>query len=215
MSNIGIYTVTSPTGKIYVGQSINLHNRKSYYRRLKCKQQVKLYNSIKKHGWDQHRFDVVISLKENTPQFTMNQLEQVVMNYYRSQGVELINLREAGHYGKMSEETKNKMSATKKGKVFSEAHLANLRKTREKNLSLRPIKPPKEKKPRKIRIGKDNPSFKGYVTAYKDGGIVGVYEGVLAASKALNMHHMNICDILNGKQKQAKGYTFTREPLQK
>ena len=45
----GIYKITSPTGKIYVGLSVNTHKRWSKYKRLECINQRKLYNSFKKH----------------------------------------------------------------------------------------------------------------------------------------------------------------------
>lgn len=57
--NCGIYKITSPTGKIYIGQGVNLEKRKSYYRVLDCKSQPKIYNSIAKHGWDAHQFDII------------------------------------------------------------------------------------------------------------------------------------------------------------
>jgi group I intron endonuclease len=56
---IGIYKITSPTGKIYIGQSINIKNRKESYRRGHCKQQPKIYNSINKHGWNKHQHEII------------------------------------------------------------------------------------------------------------------------------------------------------------
>lgn len=56
---IGIYKVTSPSGKVYIGQSVNIENRFSHYKRLDCKGQVKLFKSLKKHGWEAHIFEVI------------------------------------------------------------------------------------------------------------------------------------------------------------
>ena len=56
---IGIYKITSPTNKIYIGQSINLEKREDDYKKLKCDKQPKLYNSLQKHGWEQHKFEIV------------------------------------------------------------------------------------------------------------------------------------------------------------
>lgn len=55
----GIYKVTSPTGKIYIGESEDILKRKSYYARLDCKQQRKLYNSLNKYGWKEHAFEII------------------------------------------------------------------------------------------------------------------------------------------------------------
>ena len=37
---IGIYKITNPKGKIYIGQSINIENRFKVYKRYNCKGQV-------------------------------------------------------------------------------------------------------------------------------------------------------------------------------
>src|ERR1700681_3759268 len=58
----GIYKITSPTGRIYIGQSCDiLYYWNARYKRktLFCKSQPKLYNSLLKHGWQAHKFDVV------------------------------------------------------------------------------------------------------------------------------------------------------------
>ena len=57
---IGIYKITSPTKKVYIGQSINIEKRIIRYRNLHCKSQPKIYNSIKKYGWDKHIFEILL-----------------------------------------------------------------------------------------------------------------------------------------------------------
>lgn len=56
---IGIYKITSPTEKVYVGQSINIERRWKSYKKLQCKQQTIIYRSLVKHGWINHRFEVI------------------------------------------------------------------------------------------------------------------------------------------------------------
>src|SRR6185369_7971270 len=55
----GIYKITSPSGKIYIGQSKDVLLRFTYYRRLACKKQFKLYNSFNKHGVENHIFEII------------------------------------------------------------------------------------------------------------------------------------------------------------
>lgn len=55
----GIYKITSPTGRIYIGESVNILKRWVIYKRLSCKSQVKLYNSFNKHTVDNHKFEIV------------------------------------------------------------------------------------------------------------------------------------------------------------
>lgn len=56
---IGIYKITSPSGRIYIGQSVNIEDRFRHYKTLDCKGQSKIYNSLKKYGVDNHIFEVV------------------------------------------------------------------------------------------------------------------------------------------------------------
>lgn len=56
---IGIYKITSPTGKIYVGQSVDIERRTKSYSKMRCKEQIRLYNSIVKYGFSEHIFEVV------------------------------------------------------------------------------------------------------------------------------------------------------------
>lgn len=42
----GIYKITSPSGRIYIGSSKNIRRRFYSYKNLHCKDQPKLYNSF-------------------------------------------------------------------------------------------------------------------------------------------------------------------------
>lgn len=59
---IGIYKITNPNGKIYIGQSINIESRKRIYRfssSYKNSIGPKLYNSLNKHKWENHLHEVI------------------------------------------------------------------------------------------------------------------------------------------------------------
>jgi group I intron endonuclease len=58
---IGIYKITSPSGKIYIGQSTNIKKRFDKYRRidLAVKGQRKLYNSLLKYGFENHICEIL------------------------------------------------------------------------------------------------------------------------------------------------------------
>lgn len=119
MTNIGIYKITSPTNKVYIGQSWNLKNRQRMYRQSHCSQQRKVHASITKYGWDAHKFEVVLNVSENISQDMFDSVEQTYMDYYRSEGFELMNIREAGAKGKPSQETLELMRVSQIGKVVS------------------------------------------------------------------------------------------------
>ena len=59
-STSGIYKITSPTGKVYVGEATNLYKRCSYYLTPnRVKGQRAIYNSLVKHGVDSHTIEVL------------------------------------------------------------------------------------------------------------------------------------------------------------
>lgn len=55
----GIYKITNPKGRVYIGSSKNIKSRIMDYKILKCKGQTVIYNSLLKYGVDEHFFDVV------------------------------------------------------------------------------------------------------------------------------------------------------------
>ena len=61
MKLTGIYKITSPTGKIYIGQSVNIKNRFKQYKYISNNKIIgpKLYNSLKKHGFENHQFEII------------------------------------------------------------------------------------------------------------------------------------------------------------
>jgi len=105
-----IYKITSPTNKIYIGQSINCDNRKTYYRTLNCKGQPKLYHSLQKHGWENHMFEIIEHT--NIP----NEREIYWINYYNSVNNGLNCSLGGSGGGYKSSETKQKISQSMKGK---------------------------------------------------------------------------------------------------
>lgn len=58
--NCGVYKITSPSGKVYIGQSIDIKRRFIEYKRLySSKLQTRLYKSLLKHGVENHQFDII------------------------------------------------------------------------------------------------------------------------------------------------------------
>ena len=62
---IGIYKITNPSGKIYIGQSINIEKRFKEYKWSKAKGQPILNRSFLKYGFDKHIFEVVCECKKS------------------------------------------------------------------------------------------------------------------------------------------------------
>lgn len=99
----GIYMLTSPNGKIYIGQSNNIYDRMRRYSYLHCKGQKHLYNSLKLYGFKNHKFEILQQVPED-------QLDIVEQNYiwrYNSANREIgYNLSFGGKRCKHSEESK-------------------------------------------------------------------------------------------------------------
>ena len=124
---IGIYKITSPSDRVYVGQSWDIGKRIRIYRNEKAKRQVKLHSSFNKYGFDAHKFEVVHELPHDVEQGVLNQYEQLYMDLYKNAGFDLLNIREAGSRGKHSEESIQKMRQVQKGKIISEETKEKLR----------------------------------------------------------------------------------------
>ena len=58
---IGIYKITSPSKKVYIGQSVNIESRFKSYLGMHSRnsQQVLLHSSFLKYGVDKHNFEII------------------------------------------------------------------------------------------------------------------------------------------------------------
>lgn len=110
----GIYKITSPSGKIYIGQSKNILKRFEQYRRLaNCRGQKKLYNSLLKHGVENHIYEIVLQceLKE------LNDKEVLYIELNNSFDTDNgLNLTSGGRYRtKLSRDSVEKIRLSSKG----------------------------------------------------------------------------------------------------
>lgn len=55
----GIYKITSPSGKVYIGQSRDISKRYKTYKKYNEPKQRRLYYSILKYGWENHKFEII------------------------------------------------------------------------------------------------------------------------------------------------------------
>lgn len=143
---IGIYKITSPTGRIYIGQSIDIEYRIRKYKKIQnCKNQPKLYNSLLKHGSENHVFEVI----QECIVYELKDLERYWQEYYKSvefglnceysNGKNTKKITSVSTRLKMSKSHKgisktidhrNKISMANKGKVKTKEHLKKLSESR-------------------------------------------------------------------------------------
>ena len=109
---IGIYKITSPSNKVYIGQSVNIKNRISKYKKDNCKSQTILYNSIIKYGWENHVFEILCECKIEQ----LNELERYYQDLYSvisENGMNCSLTTTSTKSGRLSDKTIQKLKSLK------------------------------------------------------------------------------------------------------
>ena len=131
MKLIGIYKITSPSGRIYIGQTRNFKSRCSDYKSLdSIIKQRRLYNSFIKYGAENHKIEFIEEcLFEN-----LNIYERKWQDYYEvitNKGLNCI-LTETDKLPRVvSEETRLKISKSNTGKIRTQEYKDNLSKVKK------------------------------------------------------------------------------------
>lgn len=136
---IGIYKITNPKKRVYIGQTVDIERRFNEYKKLACKNQKSIYNSLLKYGVESHQFEVLTECFESE----LNDFERYFQELYNvinnksglncklvgttsksgmhSKDVKLKIGR--GNKGKVRTlETRNKISKSRKGKCSGKDH---------------------------------------------------------------------------------------------
>lgn len=112
----GIYKITNPKGKVYIGQSVNVEHRFYEYSLIKnCESQIKLFRSLKKYGPTNHTFELL----EECNADILNEKERYYQDYYDVLSKNGLNCKLTttnDKSGKNSLESNIKRSKTMKGK---------------------------------------------------------------------------------------------------
>jgi group I intron endonuclease len=212
---IGIYKITSPSGKVYIGQSWDIKSRWTHYKQHGRKhKQAKLENSFDKYGVKNHKFEICHELPSDVSQDVLDRYEQFYMDLYRDCGIELLNLREGGYGAKHTQESKDKIA---------KAHLGK----------------PKHTKESKKKIGKSSSERTGHITWNKglkncfskkslqqmsksrkglraktvlqydkQGIFIKEWSCISNATKELNISNGKITMVAQGKRKQTGGFIW-------
>lgn len=187
MNKCGIYMITSPSGKSYIGRSLNLGERLNKYKNLLCSDQQYIYHAILKYGWDNMKVTILYSEERNElSNDTLNKLEEKFIEKFNTLIPNGYNLKTGGNQPKLSEETKNRMSVAKLGKRFSEEH--------KKKLSLA-----QNKKENKIK--KSLTHRRSVIQLSVSGEFIKEWYSLTEASESLNISRSSIY------QSCKKGYT--------
>jgi len=199
---IGIYKITNPKGKIYIGQSIDIDRRFNEYKKLLCNQSKKLYNSLKKYSPNLHKFEI---LEECNMNELSDKEEYYILKYNshinglnikvaskpswtgkkRPEHSKLLKEKGCGFQYIRTKQHKNHMSDVMK-KVWSEKRDVIILKIKQN------------------KIGKKTKPIKCNET-----GII--YNSIKECSEQMNISKGILCSFVKGKYKYPtiKGFTFS------
>jgi group I intron endonuclease len=131
---IGIYKIISPTGRIYVGQSVNINKRFSDYKYKDVINQVRLCASFNKYGVDAHIFEIIeecefelLNIRERYWQDHYNVLSRKGLNCVLTETDEQPRV--------ISEYTREKMKKSALGKVFSDESKKKMSEAQKRNMT--------------------------------------------------------------------------------
>lgn len=228
----GIYKITSPTNKVYVGQAVNINKRKRTYKYFKSYRNnhgPKIYNSLVKYNWGNHKHEIIEEcsieqLDERETYWKQYYLDQVGGDWSK---VLFCDLHDQGS-GPRSEETKKKISKSKKG---TKGYPKGIKRPKEFGESIKSKERNKkigEGNKGKLKPGSGNSeplslkhkqniskSSKGKirnnipVNQYdKKGNFIKTWNSQTEAAKSLNIIQSCISDTIKGRQITSGGYIW-------
>lgn len=204
----GIYKITSPSGKVYIGQSIDIEKRWKIHKGLyESHGTNKLKRSLIKYGVLKHLFEVV-------EKCTLNQIyerEIYWIKFYNSIKKGL-NILEGGQGVRMTDDIKIKISNNKKN------HICYQNKERGEKISQSLKGRNNTWGKGKEKIGKkQEKEFKErlailkskYIYQFdKKGNLIQEWDSIKNAANSTGIHRENIGCVLRGITKTAGGYNW-------
>lgn len=210
---VGIYKITSPSGKVYIGQSWDIERRfKKNYRSVSlCKNQRKLHESFTRFGISSHSFSVCHELPCDVSQEVLDQYELFYLSTFKELRFEMLNIRNAGGRGKHSPETIQRMKGVAGkwmlGKKDSEEARLN------KSLAAKGKPKPARSAIHSLRIslankGKRDSVMKA-VSQYSLEGIwIRDWESIKDANRGLKINSSNIVSVCKSDRNHAGGFIW-------
>jgi group I intron endonuclease len=191
MESIGIYKITSPTNRIYIGQSINIERRiKGYKNLINCKGQPKLYKSFIKHGTLNHIYEII----ELCEIEMLNERERFWQEKFNS--INGLNCNYVSTFDKKqlpSIEVRLKMSLAGKGKKQSEEHIIKRVNSKKGYNHTKETKNKIALKHSKILLDLNTGIF---------------YDSILIASEIYNINKVTLQAMLTGRFKNKTNLIF-------
>jgi group I intron endonuclease len=214
LTNSGIYKILSPSGKVYVGQSINLSKReKDYFKYNKTGFQKRLKASVEKYGWEKHIFEIL----EFCSLEILNERERYWQEFYQVLGENGLNCKYTktdSKSGNLSEKTKHSIGNALKGKKRTEEQKARFSKSKK---GLKQTKETVNKRILKIKELYKNESyrkqfgkqFRKIIMQYDlENNFIKEWESLREASRDLKISIGRISECASEKRKSAGGFIW-------
>lgn len=198
-----IYMLTSPSGKIYIGQAKDYKTRKRQHIQLSKKQRTPVGRAIMKYGFESFK-EVILYTQKEYNRKDLNEKETYYIELYNSRNKEVgYNICKGGEgrTGPLSNSTKKKMSLAKKGKPSNRKNTSTSEKTR-KQMSESHKKPASDYQKQRIAEGLSIP-----IEQYSlSGSLIRRWKSTKEARQGTGI--TSIGDALRGRQKTAGGFVW-------
>lgn len=200
-----IYKYTSPSGKIYIGQTVNEKERRQRFNNLNQPYGgSKIDNARKKYLPESFIYEVIYSEEFSDVEQAKNKLDEMEIYY-----ITLFNSFKEGYNStlggggslglEMTEEHKQKLRISCTGWHQSEEVKQRISKSKIGHIVT-------EETRKKIS---DKQTNKRAIDVFdKEGNYITTFDSINEASIKLNVDRRNIYSVLNGRNKTAKGYKF-------
>ena len=222
---IGIYKITNPKGKIYIGQSTNIEDRWEKGHKYNSGSGKKLKNSLNKYGWENHKKEIL----EECVIEHLSERETYWIEYYDSYKKGLNSTSKGGIQGYKDEQWRKTHSEGLKGRkgVWEgkkrPEHSAFL-KENGSGLSYERTQEHKDNLSKKLTGTKFSKEICEKISQNKIGkGLKPIicdtlfgmeFKSLSEASEILNLNKGNICEVLKGNKIHVKGFVFRYKDLE-
>lgn len=219
-----IYKLTSPNGKVYIGQTINKKQRKYHYGSGDFKQQIKLWNNSQYYKWiPSDTFEIIEECLCGKDKVFLNEREIYWISFYDSFNNGLnCNEGGCGNLGrKHSVEAKDKMRRKKIGVKHPEwrnLHKSKYMKGKKHSIETKnKISLSKKERITDLTKLKISNGLKGNKNSLGNKGNSKkvicltnnkIYDSIKIAADELKLHSTGIVNVCKGLFSQTKGYKF-------
>ena len=202
---VGIYKITNPKGRVYVGQSVDIERRFGYYKGVQNKAyQVRLNSSFSKYGIDNHKFEIL----EECEVSELNDKERYYQDLYDVLGSKGLNCRlttSSDKSGVLSIETRTKLSRKPSEETRAKLRIACIDRVFSKETRLKISQANKGKT--RTETQKENHSRRLMKTVLcTETGVF--YDSAMEVADTYNLNYSTLKNRLNGRAKNNTNFMY-------